>query len=117
MATGVLFMAKKSNSWMRFGVVASVVWVVGSFWFFYGKANETGVASASSIHALCVAAVPRTRDCSAELTRNVQLFTSGSWMEAAINSVVPLIVAWLLVFLVRRVSLLGRVPVAGPMER
>jgi hypothetical protein len=97
-------MVNKFKGWQRFGIVASVVWLVGSFMFFLGRATEVGVTAASSIYAMCVAAVPRVKDCSAELTRNVQLFTSNRWAEATINAVVPLLLIWLFIYIAMRVN-------------
>ena len=94
-------MGVRLNGWQRIGVVLSVLWiVVVGFWrndAIIKSAQET----AEAFYNTCVDAHPYPNDqsCVDEIWKNFELFSRGHWIDAAFVAFVPILIAWLLVWL------------------
>lgn len=100
-------MSIKINGWKRLGIIASVVWVIGAYFYTLNAAMERNISLNVEIENSC-AEVHRDEPndpCFQEAVDSAMRQLPGEREEAAIVALLPVPVAWgvtyLVLFLVR----------------
>ncbi len=94
------------NGWQRIGIVASVVWALGTGYYQRNEDVKSATALANLAYALCDydnSHLGDKRDCSLDFKQSFDLQIEGSWANVAMVSFVPIPLAWLAVYLAIRI--------------
>src|SRR3954463_11252559 len=92
------------NGWQRIGVVLSVLWVVGASWFQRTSDVERASYMGQWASGVCqrintTKELPDLPSCGAEFSRLFSVFMEGSWANVAFMALVPLLAAWICIYL------------------
>jgi hypothetical protein len=87
------------NGWQRIGIVLSVVWVIGGGLWGNAIAIRDGGATAETEFGLCLDKPNHNYDaCSQTFAKDYAKGVAGHWYAAAFIGLVPIPIAWLLVY-------------------
>ena len=94
------------NGWKRIGIIASVVWMLGSFLFVLEQQEKEATAMAIIVDEACISANPsQQKPCDAAMSADVTRAIPEARKSAAFVALVPIPLAWgfmyLIIFLVR----------------
>jgi hypothetical protein len=109
-------LVKKLSGWTRIGIVASVVWAVGSFVWFGTLHNKEWIDQLWDARAHCMLHPDHTmtrEQCDTEYMEIINREVQHRWEEAAILAVVPIPFGWLLIGGLFRVARWVRAGFAG----
>jgi hypothetical protein len=93
-------LVKKLSGWTRIGIVASVVWAVGSFVWFVSPDDNGFIHQLYDSRAWCMSHPDHTmsRDqCDTEYMKIIDRVIKHRWEEAAIFALVPIPFGWLVI--------------------
>lgn len=103
---------RKLNMWQRLGIVLSLLWiVVGGMWqrnydtLFAAEAMEAQYQPCSEKASNLPTGADAANDrCMSEALKTYNVFLEGSWMNAAFFAFGPVILGWLLAYVILWVS-------------
>jgi hypothetical protein len=94
----------KLNRWQRIGVVLSVLWMLGGAAYERKSQVDTATSSAQLTYKMCLdIGGEQIAKCSEEFAKNYAEFLKPYWIDVALRAFAPVLLGWLLVFIIIRV--------------
>lgn len=92
------------NGWQRLGVVVSIVWAIGGAIYQRTADVNRAADTAALFTGVCQHAHPANPDrCSGKYEQTFRLWLEGSWGNVAAMALGPVLLGWVIVYLVIRV--------------
>jgi hypothetical protein len=88
----------KLNGWQRIGVIASVVWVVGSFLYVRKQQMKFGLDYAKFHFDMCMSHSV-VADCVAKMDKELVTAYQIGWEEVIVYTLLPVPLAWLVAYI------------------
>jgi hypothetical protein len=90
----------KINGWQRIGILVSVIWMVGAYFYTMDRVQTDDIQMAANVDEACIAAKQQEQKvCDNEMYAEVIRALPREREEAAIVALVPVPLSWSFVYL------------------
>ena len=94
----------KLNRWQRIGVVFAILWALGAAWYERNSEMERGRHFLDLSFQACREIEKSTSEtCLAERSKDYELWMKPNWGNLGFIAFVPIILGWILAFIIIRV--------------
>jgi hypothetical protein len=92
----------KLNRLQRVGIVLSVLWIIFGAGYERKSQVDGAISVVNSLYVSCLE-LENIKDCSKEHSSNLKNFMEPVWSDVALSAFAPVILGWLIVFIIIRV--------------